>query len=380
LLLELILFGAVCALCLPNSMALAVESCRYPHREGLSRLADVADAAESGSNALTPRAAGSVRGGMTIAPDTTRLGILFVLAAMLFISVNDMLIKALSGDYPLHELVFARTLIGIGITFIILHYEGGLKLLRTSQPWLHVLRAMMVVMANSAFYAAIVVMPIATANAIYFVAPLFVTLLSIPILGEQVGPRRMAAVLVGFGGVLLMIVPQMANGSGELGWVVLLPVLAAAGYASMAVLTRKLGQSSRASALSIYIQAAFLIVSILVYLIAGDGRFVDQDSGDSMVFLLRAWVWPETADLLPMAGLGVLSAAVGYTASQAYRLARASVVAPFEYVLLIFALFWGWTVFGEWPEPMVFVGAAVIIAAGVYVFLRENRPVPVRRG
>ncbi len=317
---------------------------------------------------------------MTAAPDTTRLGILAVLAAMFFISINDMLIKALSGDYPLHELVFARTAIGIGFSFLILQLEGGVHLLKTAQPWLHVLRALLVVLANSAFYAAIVVMPIATANAIYFISPLFVTLLSIPVLGEKVGPRRILAVLAGFGGVLLMILPQMGSEEGSLGWVVVLPMLAAAGYAGMAVLTRKLGQASRASALAIYLQAAFLLVSIGFFLVAGDGRFVDASSNASLVFLLRPWVWPETADLLPMAGLGVLSAAVGYTASQAYRLASASVVAPFEYVLLIFSLFWGWTVFGEWPRPSVFAGAAVIIAAGVYVFLRENRPAPVRQG
>jgi S-adenosylmethionine uptake transporter len=316
---------------------------------------------------------------MTATPEASRIGILFILVGMFFISVNDMLIKALSGEYPLHQIVFARSSIGIVFSVVILQLEGGWHLLRTAHPGLHVLRAVLVVFANSAFYAAIVVMPLATANAIYFVSPLIVTLLSIPVLGEIVGPRRIAAIVVGFGGVLLMIIPQMTAAEGAVGWAVLLPIMAASGYAGMAVLTRKLGQTSRASALAIYLQMAFLVVSMMFFMVAGDGRFVDGASNPSMTFLLRAWIWPTTADLWPMLGLGLLSAAVGYSMSQAYRLTRASVVAPFEYSLLIFALFWGWTIFGEWPRASVFAGAAVIISAGIYIFLRENKPRSVRR-
>jgi S-adenosylmethionine uptake transporter len=147
----------------------------------------------------------------------------------------------------------------------------------------------------------------------------------------------------------------------------------------MSVLTRKLGQTSRASALAIQMQFAFVCVSIVMFFAVGDGRFVDESTNDSMRFLLRAWIWPETADLLPIAGLGCLSAVVGYLMTQAYRLSRASAVAPFEYILLIFSLFWGWMVFGEWPENSVFLGAAVVIGSGVYVFVREGRKPPTRR-
>tara|TARA_R110002094_G_scaffold103028_6_gene102611 strand:- start:2344 stop:3243 length:900 start_codon:yes stop_codon:yes gene_type:complete len=297
---------------------------------------------------------------------------------MFLISLNDMFIKSLSGAYPLHELVALRSGIGIFLAFGLLHLEGGLKLLRTGRPVLHILRGLLIVFANSAIYAAIVAMPLATANALYFVAPLFVTLLSIPILGEHVGVRRFSAIGIGFAGVLLMMAPQLGGSDSALGWVVVLPVLAAAGYAMMSVLTRKLGATSRASALAIHMQFAFILVSAIMYFVAGDGRFVDENSSDSMRFLFRAWVWPQTADLPIIVALGVLSGVVGYLMSQAYRLSRASVVAPFEYVLLIFSLFWGWTVFGEWPASTVFVGAAIVIGSGVYVFVREGQNKPPR--
>lgn len=311
---------------------------------------------------------------MNIFPvNAARLGILCMLGGMFFISVNDMIVKSLSGGYPLHQLILMRSVVAIAFTVLLLKYEGGFALLRTGRWFLHTVRALCVLIANSALYAAIASLPLATATAIYFVAPLFVTLLSIPVLGESVGLRRFAAIGVGFAGVLVMLVPQMSAGDGGLGWVVLLPVVAAGFYALMSVLTRKLGQTSRASALAMQMQFAFISVSAIVYLVAGDGRFVGPDSNASVQFLLRAWIWPETGDWLPIAALGVLSAIVGYLMTQAYRLSRASVVAPFEYVLLIFSLFWGWTIFGEWPPQTVFVGAAIVIASGVYVFVREGK-------
>lgn len=305
--------------------------------------------------------------------NSARLGILCMLGGMFFISVNDMIVKSLSGGYPLHQLILMRSVVAIIVTLGVLKYEGGFALLRTGRWFLHTLRALCVLVANSALYAAMASLPLATATAIYFVAPLFVTLQSIPVLGETVGMRRFVAIGLGFGGTLVMLVPQMSAGEAGLGWVALLPVVAAAFYALMSVLTRKLGQTSRASALALQMQFAFISVSAGVYLVAGDGRFVTPDSNPSLQFLLRAWIWPQGGDWLPIAALGLLSAIVGYLMTQAYRLSRASVVAPFEYVLLIFSLFWGWTVFGEWPQTTVLLGAAIVIASGVYVFVREGR-------
>lgn len=313
--------------------------------------------------------------------NSARLGILCMIAGMFFISMNDMLVKSLSGGYPLHQLILLRSVTAIFFTFFLLQYEGGLRLLNTGRWLLHGMRALFILIANSALYAAIAAMPLATATALYFVAPFFVTLLSIPVLGETVGPRRFLAIAVGFTGVLLMMAPQFGLGTFDegLGWVTLLPVIAAAFYAAMSVLTRKLGATSRASALAMHMQFAFISISALVWLVAGDGRFLTPDSGPSAQFLLRPWIWPAPEDWLPILGLGLMSAVIGYLMTQAYRLSRASAVAPFEYVLLIFSLFWGWTVFGEWPAASTLLGALVVIGSGIYVFLREGRPDPARR-
>ncbi|MDJ0822430.1 MAG: DMT family transporter [Paracoccaceae bacterium] len=309
------------------------------------------------------------------------LGILFICAGIVAISVNDMLIKLLSGGYPLHQIVFVRSAIGLIFTFTFLRMEGGLVLLRTRTPFLHMLRGLLVVFANLAFYAAFAVMPLAQATALFFVAPLLITLLSIPLLGEKVGPLRLGAVAVGFLGVLVMQQPWRAD--LELSrLVLLLPVVAALLYALMQVLTRRLGVSSKASAMAIYIQTTFLVVSAGFFVVAGDGRFAEGVENDSVQFLLRAWVVPPAEDLWVFALIGCAAGVIGYALSAAYRLADAATIAPYEYLGLPLAILWGWLFFAEWPVPSTWIGCTLIIGAGLFVFLREQAraaPSPGRR-
>ena len=299
-------------------------------------------------------------------------GIAFILFGMLAISVNDMLVKQLSGGYPLHQIIFARSAIGMVFILILVQAEGGWRILKTSQPGLHALRGLLVVIANMCFFAAFAALPLADATALFFVAPLFITVLSIPVLGEKVGPLRIGAVVFGFLGVVIMQRPWIDSEALEVQRVVLLlPVLSALAYAGMQLLTRKLGTASKASAMAIYIQVAFIIVSTMFWLVAGDGRFGGHDNA-SVEFLLRAWVWPAEGDWLSLIGLGFNSAIVGYCLSQAYRLSNAATIAPYEYAGLPLAVFWGWMIWSDLPEWEVWTGMAMIVGAGLFLFLREQ--------
>jgi S-adenosylmethionine uptake transporter len=298
--------------------------------------------------------------------------ILFILFGMVCISVNDMLIKFLSGGYPLHQMVFVRSLVGLLASFVFLMMEGGWHLLRTDRPGLHAIRALMIVAANLTYFSALSVMPLGAATALFFVAPLFITLLAIPVLGEPVGRHRLFAVTLGLLGVGIMVAPGVDWGDVPR-WALLLPVTAAAFYAGMQVLTRKLGARSAASAMAIYIQFAFLATGVVMFLVAGDGRFAIGVENEMLFFLLREWIWPEGADVWIFGLLGLMSAGIGYSLSQAYRLGDASVVASYEYVALPMAIFWGWLIFGEIPTAVMGAGTALIAGAGLYVFARERR-------
>ncbi|ANK80189.1 MAG: hypothetical protein TEF_04845 [Rhizobiales bacterium NRL2] len=308
------------------------------------------------------------------------VGIFFILLGMMAISANDMLVKYLSDGYPLHQIVFIRSGIGIAISLALVQFEGGWAILKTRRPALHILRGLLIVVANLCFFMALAVMPLAEATAIFFVAPLFITLLSIPLLGEPVGPRRLIACVVGFAGVLVMLRPSAAGeGPGLL--VSLLPVLAALCYALFQIMTRRLGGISKASAMAVYLQGVFMAVSLAFFAVAGDGRFAEGVDNRSLVFLFRAWTWPTADDWLLFAALGIASGVIAYALSQAYRSASAATVAPFEYVALPLAGLWGFLIFGEIPDLRALAGIALILGAGLYVLARERaRDRPRRDG
>lgn len=304
-----------------------------------------------------------------------RLGILFICLGMMTITVNDAILKQFSDRYPLHEIVFVRAVVAILFSLAMLRFEGGLRALRTRRPGAHIARGLCMVVANIAFFAALAAIPLADATALFFVAPLFITLLSIPFLGERVGIRRFSAVAVGFVGVLVVLRP----GGAELGHsldhllTMLLPVVAALAYAAMQILTRRLRASAPASAMAIYIQITLVAVSLLFFFVAGDGRYAAGIESRSALFLLRAWTWPTLEHWLWFVLLGGLSAFIAYSVTQAYRLSDAATLAPFEYVALPMAIALGWLVFDHLPDIWVLLGCALIAGSGVYVYRRKKK-------
>lgn len=298
-----------------------------------------------------------------------QLGSLTAAIAVVLFSVNDTAIKFLSGGYPLHEIVLVRSAIGLFLVCaLIAPMTDGFAMVRTKRLKLHLLRGLFVVMANMLFFLGLAAMPLADAVAIFFVSPLVITVFSVVFLGETVGPRRWAAILVGFIGVVIMMRP----GTDAFQYASLFPLIAAVCYAGLHMLTRVIGRTESAATMAFYIQITFIIVSISIGLIFGNGRFGNQPD-PSMEFLLRAWVWPDASDIPIMILLGVCTGIGGYCISQAYRVAPAAVVAPFEYLALPLSVIWGVIVFDEWPDAVAFVGMAFILGAGLFTVWREAK-------
>ena len=295
------------------------------------------------------------------------LGITCAVTGVVAMSIMDVVIKWLSPDYPLHEIVLIRTVVALFLTLIIVHFEGGFGLLKTKRPMLHFARGLMIVTANMAFYLALAVMPIAEAAALFYVAPLIIAGLSVPLLGEYVSRRQWMAISIGFMGVVLM----SGLGTGSFKPEALLPVFAALAYALTQLMTRKLGVTDKASVMSFYIGVVFIIVSVAFGLTVGDGRFA-ASGGPALEFLLRPWRFPDTNALVLMIVCGFLVAVVAYMLSQAYRVAQANVIAPFEYVVLPLAILWGYLFWGEIPDFKAMIGIVLIGGSGLYVFLHER--------
>ncbi len=297
----------------------------------------------------------------------TVLGISCIVAGMGIGSLMDASIKSLSGAYALHEIVMVRSVIAVFLTMFIVRYEGGLALLKTSRPLVHLARGLLIVTANMAFYMAISVMPLVVVTGLFFASPLFITALSVPFLGESVGWRRWVGILVGFAGVLIIVQP----GGDTFDAYSILPIISALAYATTQILSRRLGTSDKASVMSFYIGVTFIIVSFVFWFLVGDGSYMGA-YGTKLDFLLRPWKWPNFADGLLMAFVGLLVTGVGYFLSQAYRVAEASAIAPFEFVMLPLALLWGYLFWGEVPSAIAGFGIGLIVASSLYVFLREK--------
>ena len=302
----------------------------------------------------------------TLGPNTQ--GILCLIGALGALTISDSIIKWLSPDMALHQVTLFRSCFALLAVMVIVQLEGGLRTLKTNRPVLHFLRGSTLVLANMFFFAGLAAMPLAETVVLFYTAPLFICILSQPVLGETVGPRRWFVIVVGMLGVIIILRP----GSDLFQLVSLLPIMAALCYAAMTMMTRKLGLRESAGALTFYIQIAFIVISALVGMAIGDGR-LDKFDNPSLDFLLRAWVWPDFVQFQLLLACGLIVALGGYLISQAYRLGEAPAVAPFEYASMPFALAVGFYLWGDWPDWPAFVGAGLIIGSGLLVMYLENR-------
>jgi len=301
-------------------------------------------------------------------PSASMSGAAWALASVFAFSTNDMLIKFLSGDYPLHQIILIRSLVGMVVVLaVILPLSGGIGSVRTKRLGLHLLRGLAVVLSNLFFFMALAAMPLAEAVAIFFVCPLLISVASVLFLGETVGPRRWGAIGLGLVGVAIVLRP----GTEAFQLASLLPLVAAVCYAALHTMTRLLGGTDGAASLIFYIQLSFIVTSGAIGLVAGQGQFAG--SGDpSLEFLLRAWVVPEWRDLWIMVFVGCASALGGYAIGQAYRLSEAALVAPIEYATIPMSVFWGWIIFAELPDGVALGGIVLILSAGLILVWRET--------
>jgi drug/metabolite transporter (DMT)-like permease len=294
---------------------------------------------------------------------TTTQGILYLIAGIAIFSVQDLILKLLSGSYPLHQAMVLRSLTAIPCLLLITRaMDGNLRGL-ISPTWPMMLaRGLLNFLAYTAYYLALAALPMATTVALYFTAPLMITLLSALVLKEHVGARRWLAVGVGFAGVVIMVQP----GGDLFDWAALLPIFCGAAYAGSMVAARIMGARDSAAALAFWGNIAFLLCAAALALIYGTGAHEGAGHA-SLAFLTRGWVWPSLQDTALMCGCGVI-AAIGLTLlTQAYRIAANSVVAPFEFTFAFWGLLWGWLFWGDLPNGLGWVGIAIIIGAGLYV-------------
>ena len=290
----------------------------------------------------------------------------FLCTAKFLFAFQDVIVKQMSGGYPVHQIVVIRSLVALILLLLIIRFSTGFSSLRGRRIGLHLLRGALMFIAFVTYYVALSVMPLTTATALFFTAPFFITLLAIPLLGEKVGLRRRLAVLVGFIGVLIILRPDT-----EIGIVAVLPIISALFYALCQILARRVGLTETALVMTFYANVAF---AILGFFMAAILSLIDAgvDAGISMQFLLRDWQQPTGLDAALLVATGVTAALGFLMGSHAYRIGEVNRLAPFEYVMLIWVSILSYLVWSELPDQNTLIGVTVIIGAGLYVLRREE--------
>jgi drug/metabolite transporter (DMT)-like permease len=295
-------------------------------------------------------------------------GIFLLCAGAMIFTVQDVIIKWISGDYPVTQILATRSLVAFAPLFLLLHLDGGLRGVNGRRLGRLLLRAALLFASYTIYYLAIAAIPLAEAVSLFYTAPLFIVALSGPMLQERVGSTRWIAVVVGFLGAVVMCRP----GADVVDPAALLSLFSAALYALAQVMARDLGTTYRASVMALAQNAVNLCAALAIGLLAGDGTYAGA-THPSLAFLLRAWTTPTTVDLLLMAATGVIAAVAIWCLTQAYRIAEANVLAPFEYTSIIWVVLLAYGIWGEVPRRLTVVGGLLIVAAGIYVLRAARR-------
>jgi drug/metabolite transporter (DMT)-like permease len=288
------------------------------------------------------------------------LAIIWLAAGVFTFSLQDVVIKTVSGSYPVHQVIFFRCIAALPFLFFLCHKAGGISTIFSPRWRALSFRSVFLLFSYTSYFLAFPVMKLADIIGLYATVPLFVTALAGPILGEKIPAIRWAAVVIGFVGALIMVQP----GSSVFEKASLLPIFSAFAYAMAQVLARRIGLADSAAVMSFYQNLLYLAASaLLAAIITAWGG--DYQGHLSLEFLLRQWAMPDTRDFLLIVACGPI-AAIGMTMlGQAYRLAEANLVTSLEYTGIIWGTAWGFLIWGEVPGVNSLIGASLIVLAGL---------------
>jgi S-adenosylmethionine uptake transporter len=274
-------------------------------------------------------------------------GILLMLAGDFMFALNDAMGKWLVASFSVGQVVLIRS---IGAFFILgpmIVHQGADKLFHMERPGLQVLRVIATTLDTVLFYAAVVYLPLADVMSFYMAGPIYVAALSHFLLGEKVGWRRWAAIILGFCGVLIMLKPSSAAFSLSS----LFALIGSLSFALAIILNRRLRGTSDATLVTWQTVAAGLVGAVLA---------------------IGNWQAPSAMDWGAMLLLGIVSGAAHLMITRALKFAPASTLAPLHYTLLLWAVVFGVLFFGDVPGPRILIGAGIVVLAGLFIFHRQK--------
>jgi drug/metabolite transporter (DMT)-like permease len=281
-----------------------------------------------------------------------RHAIVYVLAASATFTVGSALVKALTAEFPVLEIVMFRSVVAFVAMLPMIIRHGGMAALATRRPVGHVMRTVYGFIGTVTSVYGFGVLPLVTVTALGFAMPLFLTIMSVPLLGERVGPRRATAVLVGFGGVLIMLRPWHVDANSMPFGAVAIVLSGVVTWSLSMINIRQMGDAGEKN------------VTIVAWYSLGTAAL-------AAFGCVAEWVTPSPWQFVVLVSAGLFSGVAQLLMTERYRAAETTLVAPFEYGAIIYATVLGIAIWGEWPDVWSLAGVAVLIASGLYIWHRE---------
>ncbi|MEQ8480566.1 MAG: DMT family transporter [Hoeflea sp.] len=277
-----------------------------------------------------------------------RTGIFVMLLGMALFSLNDAMGKWLVATYSVGQVLLIRSAVALLILMPFLWKRGAASIAVVERPWLQLARVVFSTAEVFCFYWAVVYLPLADVMTFWLAAPIYVAALSPFLLGEKVGPVRWTAIGLGFIGVIIALRP-----SGEVEpFALVVAIIGTFAFALMVITGRTLRGTP---------DKTLVFFQLLGALVAG------------LAFAPFGWVDPSGPDLILLGALGVVAMVAHICVNRAVKLADATIVAPFQYTLLPWAVLLGWLFFGDLPRPLMLAGAAIIVVSGLIIYVRDTR-------
>lgn len=278
-----------------------------------------------------------------------QIGVLYMVGSVICFSIMDICVKWLDY-YPVGQVLFLRFLIGFIPIFFIIPKDKIFSFYKTSRPGLHAFRAISGALAIIALFLGLRELPLADVVSLTFGGPIFVTIASIFFLSERVGIKRWSAVFLGFLGMLLIVQPAFT----DVNYYYITPIVFCIFFACVAISVRSLSKTEANYTIAFYFT---LLCTLLGFI----------------TIFFTDWIMPTFIDFVLFFVLGLCGSVANLLLTQSYRLAEASLVTPIKYLSLVFAIIFGYFIWSEIPKILTLLGASLVIASSLIIFMRENK-------
>ena len=295
------------------------------------------------------------------------LAITYIMLGMTAFALQDTVIRLLAVDISILQVMFARSIVALILLTLFLKITKKEIILKTEFPLLSIFRTVMFILAFVFYYIGLHYLTFAEATALFFTAPFFITIFSGIFLKEKIGLIRWAIIVYGFIGVLFIVSPNINSFNVYM----IYPILCAAGYSANMIIIKYTSEKDNVYTQTLHVYIATIIICPIITF---SGIFLDFGNSNSEVlnFLFRNWYFNDPMSLIMIFVVGV-SVIFGFVfLFNAYRHGRPYIIAPFEYIFLIWAVILGWFIWSETVDLKTWTGIAIIVSAGIFILYREK--------